>query len=138
MNVSGALAVYQRNSERATLLDAKQASLPFTLDSFGFDLFTLVPVQDGAAIFGLLNKYLGTAAIVSQQRDGNRLSIRLREAGDFGAWLERAPSSVKIAGRELPHSAYTYKQGLLRVPQSSFGSETGEREVEIVVASRKR
>jgi hypothetical protein len=132
------LAVYQRSSERATLLDAKQTSLPFTLDGFGFDLFTLVPVQDGAAIFGLLNKYLGTAAIVSQQRDGNRLLIRLREAGDFGAWLERAPSSVKIDGRELPKSVYSYRQSLLRVPQSSFGSGTGEREMEIVLGPRKR
>ena len=43
------------------------------------------------------------------------------EAGDFGAWLTRAPASLRLDGRLLPASAYRYAQGLLRLPRSRPG-----------------
>lgn len=132
------VAVYQRSSGRAILLDAKQAALPFTLNSFGYDLFTLAPVNQGVAVFGLLDKYLGPAAVLSQQSQGNRVTVRLREAGDFGAWLERAPARVEIEGRALPPSAYNYSAGLLRIPRTSFSTGTGVREITLTLASRGR
>jgi raffinose synthase len=131
------VAVYRRSSGRVTLLDARQASLAFSLESFGYDLFTLAPVGQGVAVFGLLDKYLGPAAVVSQKTEGERVTVRLREAGDFGAWLDRAPAGVEMDGRALPSSAYSYNQGLLRIPQASFGNQAGERELRITLASRK-
>jgi hypothetical protein len=47
--------------------------LPFELGSFGFELFTLVPVDEGVAVFGLLDKYLNPAAITFQRRQRIRL-----------------------------------------------------------------
>lgn len=132
------VAVYRRSSGTVSLLDAKQASLPFSLDGFGFDLFTLAPVNQGVAVFGLLDKYLGPAAVVSQTTEGNRVTVRLREAGDFGAWLDQAPAKVEIDSRELPSSAYSYSRGLLRVSRASFGDKTGEREIRITLAARRR
>jgi raffinose synthase len=138
MNPTPALAVYQRTSGRTFLLDERHRSLPFSLDDFGYELFTLVPIESGAAVFGLLDKYLGPAAIVSQKVLPNEIRVRLREAGDFGAWLERSPASVKIDGRPLPPSAFSYEQGLLRIPRSTFGDRKGEREVSITPVVRRR
>jgi raffinose synthase len=132
-----AIAVYQRSTGRAMLLDEKNAGVGFGLGGFGYDLFTLAQVWRGAAIFGLLDKYLGPAAVVSQRVVGNQINVRLREAGDFGAWLERAPAGVKVDGRELPTSAYSYEKNLLRVPQASFSKRKGEREITIVLASAR-
>ncbi|HEX8139206.1 MAG TPA: Sip1-related alpha-galactosidase [Pyrinomonadaceae bacterium] len=132
------VAVYRRSNGRALLLDAKQPASTFTLDSFGYDLFTLTPVNDGVGVFGLLDKYLGPAAVLSQVNEGNRVTVRLSEAGDFGAWLARGPTRVEIDGRALPPSSYTYSAGLLRIPRASFGSRTGEREVSLTLGPSRR
>jgi hypothetical protein len=132
--VNETVAVYQRSQSRAILLDAQHSTLPVTLGSFGFDLFTLVPVNHGVAIFGLLDKYLGAAAVVSQKIENNRATVRVREAGDFGAWLRQSPTKVEIDGRALLPSDYSYNQGLLRIPLASFGSKRGEREIRIILA----
>jgi raffinose synthase len=132
--MKGPVAVYQRSQARAVLLDAGHRTLPLTLDGFGYDLFTLAPVRRGVAVFGLLNKYLGPAAIVSQEFESNKVRVHLSEAGDFGAWLSRPPARVEIDGRAVLPSGYSYQQGLLRIPQSSFGASRGEREVRITLA----
>lgn len=135
--VPNKVAVYQRGNESVTMLDAQRPSLPLILKENGFDLFTLVPVNDGIAVFGLLDKYLSPAAVVSHNRQGNQAVIRLIQAGDFAAWLERAPLKVIVDGRELKPSDYTYSQSMLRVPQSSFGNPTGESEIRITLAASR-
>jgi hypothetical protein len=131
------LAVYQRSAGRVVLLDAQRASLPFSLDEFGFDLFTLAPTSGGFAAFGLLDKYIGPAALVSQLREGDEVVIRLREAGEFGAWAARAPVRVTLDGRVLPRAAHSYRDGLLRIPAASFGVGEGARELRITLARGK-
>ncbi|HEX8141151.1 MAG TPA: Sip1-related alpha-galactosidase [Pyrinomonadaceae bacterium] len=130
-------AVYQRSKGLASLLGTRQTSLTFSLDSFGYELFTLAPVKEGVAVFGLLDKYLGPAAVVSQEIAAHQVTVRLREAGEFGAWLENPPTRVELDGRALPASAFRYSQNLLRVPQSSFGARTGEREIRILTTTRR-
>jgi hypothetical protein len=128
-------AVYSRALGRVALLKDYETPLPFTLGESGYDIFTLVPLDNNrAAVFGLLDKYLSPAGVVSLKSDARGLTVRLREAGEFGAWLARAPSRVEVDGRALPASAFTYSRNLLRVPSASFGERAGEREVRIVLA----
>jgi raffinose synthase len=131
----GAVAVYRRSNRSAVLLN--DSSLLISLSDFGFDLFTLVPVNQGVAVFGLLDKYLGPAAVISQKVEQNRTTVRLREAGDFGAWLAQPPERVEIDGQPLKPSDYSYTEGLLRIPRERFGDRVGEREVRILTARRK-
>ncbi|HJQ24328.1 MAG TPA: Sip1-related alpha-galactosidase [Blastocatellia bacterium] len=126
-----AVAVYQRRTNRVILIDAQHPGASYRLDAFGFDLFTLVAAARGVAVFGLLDKYLGPAAIVSQTWQGDELVVRLREAGDFGAWLRRAPAAVTLDGRRLAATAYRYTQGLLSLPRATFGMQTGEHELRL-------
>jgi hypothetical protein len=62
------------------------------------------------------------------------VEVRLREGGDFGAWMERAPARVELDGRPLPPAAYAFRGGLLRVPASSFGGRGGERVLRVHTA----
>jgi hypothetical protein len=132
--------VYRRSDGRVLLFDERRSVTTLVLNSFGFDLFTFVPVNQGVAVFGLLDKYLGPAAVVSQKVEQNRVTVRLREAGDFGAWLDKAPARVEIDGQPLAPADYSYSEGLLRVPKETFGRRAGgggaaaEREVRIVLA----
>ena len=132
-NTAQAVAVYQRRTGLVTLLDQRQTTVRVVLDKFGFDIFTLSPVDDGVAVFGMTDKYLGPAAIVQQSREHNQLRIRVREAGDFAAWLQRAPTRVEVDGQALSKNLYSYTRGLLRVPRASFGSQPGERELRLTL-----
>ncbi|HEX8686246.1 MAG TPA: Sip1-related alpha-galactosidase [Pyrinomonadaceae bacterium] len=132
------VAVYRRSDGRAFVLGGGARSLPLELDGGAFDFFTLAPVEGGCAVFGLLDKYVGPAAVVSLGRGDGSLEVRLREGGDFGAWLERAPSRVELDGRPLPPSAYSYGGGLLKVPASGFGAGRGERVLRILVGRGRR
>ena len=134
------VAVYRRGGASVTLLGASKGAtaLPVSLDEGGHDFFTLVPVTDGVAVFGLLDKYVGPAAVLAVSRGAGRVRVQLAEGGEFGAWLERAPARVEVDGRALPASGYGYAGGLLRVPRASFGAATGAREVVIVTAGGGR
>ncbi|MGH9940755.1 MAG: Sip1-related alpha-galactosidase [Pyrinomonadaceae bacterium] len=132
------VAVYRRSDGQVSLLSATNQTLPLSLTARGFDLFTLSPAGGGVAVFGLLDKYLGPAAVVSASRQGRQVEVRLREAGDFGAWLEHPPARVELDGRALPASAYSYSRGLLRVPRATFGTRGGgERRLHIQLAARR-
>jgi raffinose synthase len=126
-------AVYRMSDGGARLLDGRGTSLRFGLGEGGHDLFVLAPAESGLAVFGLLDKYLSPAAVVSVVRRAGGATVRVSEAGDFGAWLARPPARVEVDGRALPAAGYTYAGGLLRVPRASFGERAGEREVRIVV-----
>jgi raffinose synthase len=132
-NTPETLAVYQRKTGTVTLLDQRQTAVRFVLDKFGFDVFTLSPVDNGVAVFGLTDKYLGPAAIVRQSRENNQLAVRIREAGDFAAWLQRAPTRVEVDGQPLSKNLYSYSRGLLRIPRSSFAPQTGEHELRLIL-----
>jgi hypothetical protein len=128
-------AVFRRSTGRAVALAGRDAPLPFTLGEFGHDLFTVALVERGVAVFGLLDKYLGAAAVESVAADARGVTVRLRAAGDFGAWLARRPARVEVDGRALPPSAYGFTGGLLKVPASSFGERPGERVIRVSFAA---
>ncbi|HEV7891888.1 MAG TPA: Sip1-related alpha-galactosidase [Pyrinomonadaceae bacterium] len=137
--VPATVAVYPLSDGRAGVLIKKRGDVDnsqrvFSLNEYGYELFTMAAVEGGTAVFGLLDKYLSPAAVVSVRRDARGLTVRLAEAGEFGAWLARPPARVEVDGRALPASAYSYAAGLLRVPAASFGARAGEREVRIVLA----
>jgi raffinose synthase len=134
------VAVYQRGSASVALLGASKGAmaLPFGLGEGGHDFFTLVQVSEGVAVFGLLDKYVGPAAVLGVSRTGQRVTVQLAEGGEFGAWLASAPARVEVDGRALPATAYSYAGGLLRVPRASFGAATGARAVVIVLAGGGR
>lgn len=114
-------------------MNSKDSELALKLGEFGHDLFTLVPVDRDAAIFGLLDKFLGPSAIESVKRQGRDIVVHLPEPGDFGAFLQKPPRGVKVDGRTLSPSGYSYSGRLLRIPRASFGNGSSEHEVEIVL-----
>lgn len=125
------LAFYQRSRHRAGLLDGAQPGFAYSLDSLKADLFTLVAIERGVAVFGLLDKYLGPAEIIAQSWQGSELVIRLRDAGEFGAWLEQAPRSVVVDGKRVSNQAFSYADNLLRIQRSAFAARNEEHEIRL-------
>ena len=122
LKTAGSVAVYQRGAGRAVLLDPG-ASLPFHLKALDADLFTLVPEQNGVAIFGLLDKYLGPAAVESVEYESGRVTIHLQQGGTFGVWMMHRPASVQVNGHQLPPNGWSFVHHLLTIPASEFGAK---------------
>jgi hypothetical protein len=91
-------------------------------------------VDDGVAVLGLLNKYLGPAALESVKRQGTTVVIRLPEPGVFGAYLAEPPRALKVDGETLSAKSYTYSHRLLRIPRESFNKEASGHEITIYLA----
>ena len=120
LHASGSVAVYQRSTGRATLLDPG-ASLPFHLKALDADLFTLAPEHSGVAVFGLLDKYLGPAAVSRIQQGSHEMTVELEQGGQFGAWMLHRPLRVEVNGKQLPPNGWTFVHHLLTIPVSEFG-----------------
>lgn len=128
---AGPVALYDRDARTVTLLAGAHPTHAFGLAAYGADLFTLVSIDHGAAVLGLLDKFLGPAAVSGVRHDANGLTIRVRQAGRLGVYLERPPVSVAVDDHPLPASGFTYAAHLLTVPAAAFGPGSGEHEVVI-------
>ena len=131
-------AVWRRRTGTAHRL-AGEERLGFELAPGGAELFTVVAIEDGVAVLGLLDVLLGPAAVLSVARRPGRLAIRLREGGELGLWLDEPPGTpaaltVHIDGTPVPAAALALDGHLLRVGAAAFGESAGERAVTVLLA----
>jgi raffinose synthase len=104
------VAIHARNTGRTHALEPNQAHR-FHLDEFGGELFTLAPIDHGAAVLGLLDKYFGPAA-VSHSRKKDVLTIDLSSSGTLGVWMEYDPKEVRVDGEA---AKYSFRGHVLRL-----------------------
>jgi raffinose synthase len=114
-------AVYSRQTGSVTLMDSEHSELPFNLSEMGAELFSLVAADDGVAVLGLTDKYLGPAAVKSRKKTAKGWEVDLVQGGDFAAWMASAPGTVRVDGKVLSPSQFTFDQGVLRIPAASLG-----------------
>jgi len=75
-------------------------------------VFAAVPVKNGFAAFGLVDKIVSPKTVVKVSGSGKRLLVTLREGGTFAAFSERPPIRVRSAGANLP---FEWKGGWMTV-----------------------
>lgn len=114
-----AWAVYARGTGKLTVLSGKQ-ELPVRLGEYGAELYTVAPIEEHLAVLGLLDKFLGAAAVTELRREGREVVVTLAEPGEFGAYVRSWPKTVKVGDRVLTGSGYKYRNHLLRIPSTSF------------------
>jgi raffinose synthase len=90
-------AVREHFSRRLSLVGRDEA-LPIHLDADQAALFTAVPIARGAAVFGLLEKFVAPRTVEAVQDDGAILRVRVAGAGTLGVWLDRPSRAVRVDG----------------------------------------
>ena len=74
----------------------------FTLDGYDdFRLYLVIPVKNGFAPIGLLNKYMSPATVEAL----TSTSFRLKEGGVFGFVSDTPPKAVAVGGLAIPFTA---------------------------------
>jgi hypothetical protein len=81
-----------------------------TLPRLGYQLEYVVPVRNGFAPFGLVNKYNAPATISGQKWNGKKALVTLYEGGRFRAYAADRPINLLINGAP---GRFTYKDHLI-------------------------
>ena len=94
-------AVREHFSRRLAVV-GRDEPVPIHLDADQAALYVAAPVARGAAVFGLLEKFVSPATVVSSQDDGAVLRVRLADGGTLGVWLDKPARTVRVNGTETP------------------------------------
>ena len=94
-------AVREHFSRRLAIVGRDEA-VPVHLDGDQAALYVAAPIARGAAVFGLLEKFVSPATIASTQDDGTTLRVRVADGGTLGVWLEKPARTVRVDGTETP------------------------------------
>jgi len=107
-------AVYEQFSKKLLVLN-KNEKFPVQLKGWDVKLYSVVPVKDGFAPIGLLNKYISPAAVKGISQGQGKAMVKLAEPGTFGAYCERKPATVKANGSQISDKNISFENGLLKV-----------------------
>ncbi|HTE31430.1 MAG TPA: Sip1-related alpha-galactosidase [Chryseolinea sp.] len=91
-------------------------SFAVSLGRMGYRLYDIVPLRNGFAALGLINKYNSAATILSQQVTARHARIVLYEGGNFGAYCPRRPSKVSVNGKPISDFHFSDHFLTLEVP----------------------
>ncbi|RMD78472.1 MAG: hypothetical protein D6820_09895 [Lentisphaerae bacterium] len=79
-----------------------------------FELVTIVPIQDGFAPIGLIDKYNPAATILHWERRKEGIVLRLACGGPFLAFSDREPLGIYLGDEACPFN-YDRREGRLQV-----------------------
>ncbi len=96
--------------------DRRELRLP----SWGIDLKMIVPIDDGIALFGLVDKYISPRAVKNVKQEPGRLKLDLEEGGIFGAYVESRPARIRVNGQDLASSKVSYENNFLKLDLCQF------------------
>jgi hypothetical protein len=107
-------AVYEYFSGKLEVKNRAE-NFPVSLKAWDVKLYSVVPVKDGFAPIGLINKYVSPATVSKVERAPGRITVELREAGTFAAYCERKPTAIKLNGSPLSDQMVEYSGNLLKI-----------------------
>jgi raffinose synthase len=96
----------------------KNERIPLHLDRMGYDYFCVVPIVSDIAVIGLVDKYNSPKSILSQKVENKKLTVTLREGGEFAAYLKHAPQRIRVNEMQSSDFKYESSTGLLTVDLS--------------------
>ena len=109
-------AVYEFYSQELTVMKKSQ-SKNIMLDRMGNQYYNIVPIKNGVALIGLVNKYNAPKTIVSSQIRKNKVELTLQEGGTFKAFLPSMPVLVTVNDTLLED--YMFEKGIFTAEISS-------------------
>jgi hypothetical protein len=121
----GRFAILEHFSRRLREVGATD-QIPVRLSANQAELYWVVPVDKGAAVFGLIDKYVAPRTVVSRQDDGRTLRVKLVEGGMLGVYLDRAPKTTRVDGALVSPK---WKDGLLEVTLENENPKPHEVEI---------
>jgi hypothetical protein len=74
----------------------------FKLGEGKWEIVSFAPVENGVAVLGLADQFNSTGAIIKKHwRGQSKLTVTLRDGGEFVAWCEQSPKEISEAKDKL-------------------------------------
>jgi hypothetical protein len=89
---------------------------PVKLNRMGYQLFYVVPIQNGFAALGLTEKYNVPATILKETWNKNNVAITLYEGGSFKAYSAKRPNKIFINGKSITNYNFRDQTLFINVP----------------------
>jgi len=112
-------AIYEYFSGKL-LVKGRNENFSEKLKGWEVKLYSVVPVKDGFAPIGLVNKYISPATISQVKREPGKVTVELKEPGTFAAYCERKPKQVKRDGAVLSEQLIEYSNNLLKIKMAGL------------------
>jgi hypothetical protein len=93
-------AVREHFSRRLAIV-GREEPVPVHLDADQAALYVAAPIERGAAVFGLLEKFVSPRTVASAQDDGATLRLRVADGGTLGVWLDKPARTVRVDGASV-------------------------------------
>lgn len=122
----GPFAVYDWFSKTARVMERNE-KMPLKLPADAVKLFVALPIENGFAPIGLVEKFISPAAVLNTIRERKKITVRLREGGRFGAYSEKEPKRILSDEKQLK---YKYGERMIETDVPP-GPEGGPVEVTI-------
>jgi raffinose synthase len=94
--------------------------IPVELKDSEFDILTFVPVIDGWAALGLIDKFNPSPAVRSSETKGKTLRAVVRTAGTAAFWCAKKPATILVDGKKSK-AQYNKTSGLLSLELTGDG-----------------
>jgi len=101
--------VYEYFSKKILIAD-KDQEIPVSLNGYGYKLYYIIPLVHNNAVIGLVNKYNAPAAVLKSKITENEIQALIYEGGEFAAYINHRPLSLKVGGIEVP---FNFSDGLV-------------------------
>lgn len=122
--------VYEYFSRSGRLVK-RGGSLPLKMKPWDARIYSVVPVMDGFAAVGLVNKYAAPAAVAEVKKEDGKVTVRLKEAGRFAAYSQARPKEIKVDGDALAESKIKFVDGCLELDLGAADRQSKEVVVEL-------
>ncbi len=124
-------AGYEHFSKEARLLGAEDR-IRVKLGRWETRLYSFVPVEDGFAPIGLVNKYVSPGTVLDTDKDDDRAVVLLAERGPFMAYCMERPAIIKADGSVIPDGKTSYAAGFVKVELGKAKPGDGEVRIEFI------
>jgi hypothetical protein len=125
----GEYAVYLHR-KRTIARVARADRIPVSLDTHGWEIAAIAPLERGVAAMGLGDKLNGGGAILKREWSGSRYRVELRDGGELVLYSDHRPISALVDGEPTDFELEGGRL-LVKVPQK------GHSVVEIAFADRE-
>jgi hypothetical protein len=111
--------VYETSSGKHQVVE-RNTKLPVVLKRLQHTLYYVVPLQNGVAPLGILDKYNAPATIRDFTISKHQVKITTKDGGKLGVILPSKPR--RITANNTAHKKFTFSDGLLLVDLDSKGN----------------
>lgn len=93
--------VYSWNTQKLRVLNAN-AEIIDVIQKNDADIYSVIPMKNNCRVLGLLDKYVGIAAVEWEERNGKIQYSILREGGQIGIWSTEKILKILCDKQEIP------------------------------------